>query len=79
MIERLETEEDFYDSVVEPSYKTNWADDNHAGHRRKMREEVTLPNTYTDMSESAGRRRKRYLYHPKDRSKTTCIIHGPGH
>ena len=31
------------------------------------------------MSESAGKRRKRYVDHWKDRSKPTCIIHGPGH
>ena len=30
------------------------------------------------MSESAGRLRKSYVDHPKDRSKLICIIHGPG-
>ena len=31
------------------------------------------------MSESAGKRSKRYEYHLNDRSKITCIIYGPGH
>ena len=30
------------------------------------------------MSESSDKRRKSYVDHPKDRSKLTCIIHGPG-
>ena len=30
------------------------------------------------MSDSAGKIRKSYVDHPKDRSKLTCIIHGPG-
>ena len=30
------------------------------------------------MSKSAGKYRKRYVDHPKDGSKPTCIIHGPG-
>ena len=31
------------------------------------------------MSERAGNYRKGYVYHPKDRLKLTCLIHGPGH
>ena len=31
------------------------------------------------MSESAGKCRKRYVDNPKDISKLTCTIHGPGH
>ena len=31
------------------------------------------------MSENAAKLREIYLDHPKDISKTTCIIHGPGH
>ena len=31
------------------------------------------------MSESGGKHRKRYVDHPKDRSKLNCLIHGPGH
>ena len=30
------------------------------------------------MSESSDNRRKRYVYHPKGKSKPTCLIHGPG-
>ena len=36
-------------------------------------------NTYSKMSESAEKCRKMYVYHPKDRQKLNCIIHGPGH
>ena len=31
------------------------------------------------MSERDGKRRNIYVYHPKDRSKPTCLIHGPIH
>ena len=31
------------------------------------------------MSEISGKNRKRYVDHPKDRSKPTCLIHGPRH
>ena len=31
------------------------------------------------MIESNGKRRKKYVDHPKDRSKLTCLIHDPGH
>ena len=30
------------------------------------------------MSESVGNNRKRYVDHPRDRSKLTCLIHGHG-
>ena len=30
------------------------------------------------MSESTGKRKKRYVDHPKDISKQTFLIHGPG-
>ena len=30
------------------------------------------------MSERAGKHRKIYVYHPKDISKTTCLVHGSG-
>ena len=30
------------------------------------------------MNQSSDNIRKRYAYHPKDRSKHTCIINGPG-
>ena len=53
-------------------------DENHSGHSKKMRGESDLSNTYSEMTKSAGKRRKRYAYHMKDRSKLTCLIHGPG-
>ena len=31
------------------------------------------------MSDSAGKCRKSYVDHPKDRSKLNFLIHGPGH
>ena len=31
------------------------------------------------MSESTGKQRKIYVYHTKDRSKRTCLIHVPMH
>ena len=31
------------------------------------------------MSESAGKIRKSYVDHPKDRYKLPCLIHGTGH
>ena len=31
------------------------------------------------MSESAGKFRKKYVDHPKDRFKLICLIHGPGY
>ena len=43
-----------------------------------MRRGVASSTTYSEMSESAGKYIKRYVDHPKDRSKLTCIIHGPG-
>ena len=53
-------------------------DDNCADHSRKVRRESASLNTYSDMSESAGKRKKKYVDCPKDISKLTCIIHGPG-
>ena len=44
-----------------------------------MRGESALSNTYSEMGESSGKRRKRYVDHPKDISKLTCLIHVPGH
>ena len=31
------------------------------------------------MSDSTRKRRKRYVYHPNDRTKHTYLIHFPGH
>ena len=53
--------------------------DNFSGHSRKMRREAVSSTTYFKISESVQKRRKRYAYHPKDRYKLTCLIHGPVH
>ena len=37
-----------------------------------------MSTNYYDMSERSGKCRKRYVDHTKDRSKLTCLIHGPG-
>ena len=42
-----------------------------------MRGEVASSNNYSEMSESAGKRRKMYVDYPKDRYKHTCIIYIP--
>ena len=41
--------------------------------------ESALSNTYSNMSESSDKRRKIYVDNPKGESKSTCLIHGPGH
>ena len=44
-----------------------------------MRVESALSSTYSKISDSSVKFRKWNVYHPKNRSKQTCIIHGPGH
>ena len=41
--------------------------------------ESALSNTYFEISDSSGKRRKCYVYHLKYRSKLTCLINGPVH
>ena len=36
-----------------------------------------MSNTYSEMSESAEKRRKRYVDYTKGNYKPTCLIHGP--
>ena len=43
-----------------------------------MRREAASSNTYPKISEISGNRRKGYVDHPNDRSKHTCLTHGPG-
>ena len=43
------------------------------------RGESASSNNYPNISESSVKCRKRYVYYPKGKSKTTCLIHGPGH
>ena len=44
-----------------------------------MRVEYASETTYSKKSEIAGKFRKRYTDHTKDRSKLTCLIHHPWH
>ena len=74
----MEIAESIYEGVVQPSNKKPAREDaNSDGLRRKIRVEAALSNTYFDMSESSGRRRKKYVDHLKDRSKINYLIHGP--
>ena len=71
----MDIAESIYESFVEPSYKIpTRADTNSAGQISKMRGESAFSNTHSDMSESSGKLRKRYVEHPKDISKPTCLI-----
>ena len=80
MFQRVEIAESIYEGVVENSYKKHTrSDSNCAGSSSRMRIEAASSTTYSEMTESSGKRRKRYVYHPKDRSKLTCLIHSPGH
>ena len=38
-----------------------------------------MSNTYSETSESSDKCRKIYVDHSKGKSKTTCLIHVPGH
>ena len=76
----MEIEEYIYEVVVDPYYKKPTREDyNRADHRRKMRWEADSSNTYYNMSDSDGKSRKRYIYHPTYIPKPTCLIHGTGH
>ena len=44
-----------------------------------MRVEATSSNNYSEMSESTGNHRKRYVDNPKYISRQTCLIHGHDH
>ena len=71
--------ESIYKGVVEPSYKKpTRADANRAGRSRNKIGEDSSSNNHPVMGESAGKRRKRYVYRLKSESRT-CIIQGPGH
>ena len=80
MFERIEISEYIYEGVVEPYYKKPTGEDSNCDYySRKIRREAASPTTYSSMSERSGKNRKRYVYHSKDISKPTCLIHGPGH
>ena len=66
-----------YAGFVEPSNKKpTRVDSNHPVLIRKMRGEDALSTAYSNMSGSSGKCIKSYVYHPKDRTKITCLIHG---
>ena len=44
-----------------------------------MREEAASSTTYSIISDITGKHRKIYVDNPRDRSKLTSLIHGPGH
>ena len=58
--------------------KTNREYSKRAGHSIQMRGEPTLSNCFSDMGKHSGKRKQRYVDHPRDQSKLTCLIHGPG-
>ena len=59
--------------------KNTRADAKRDGHSRKIIGEAALSKTYFDMSKRDGKRKQRYVDHPRDRLKLTYLIHGPGH
>ena len=65
--------------MLEPSYKKpNRTYTNRYGIIWKIRQESVSSTTYSDTSKRSGKCIKMYVYHPKDRLKLKCIIHGPG-
>ena len=76
----MEIVEYIYEGVVEPAYLKKIREyANRDGRSRKIRGEAALSNDCSETSETTSKHRKRYVYHPKDISKLTCLIHGPGH
>ena len=58
----MDITESIYEGVVEPPYKKPTREDaNRSGHSRQNRGQDALSQTHSAMSESAGRRRKRYV------------------
>ena len=43
-----------------------------------MRGEAASSKTYSDMSKLSGKCKQRYVDHPRDQSKITFLIRGPG-
>ena len=75
----MEIAEYIYEGIVESYKKPTRIDTNCSGIGRKTRGEAALSTTYYKMSESAGKRRRSYAEHIEDRSKLTCLVHGPVH
>ena len=75
----MDISEYIYEGEVEPSYKRSTREGaNCAVHRRLKRGESTLSNTYSEIIDNSGKRRKIYLDYTKGNSKPTCLIHVPG-
>ena len=49
-----------------------------AGCSRKLRGEYDWSKIQSDMGKCPGNLKQRYVYHPGDLSKLTCLIRGPG-
>ena len=64
--------------IVESIYKVVVEPVNRAGHGSLNRGESALSNTYYEIIESVGKRRKRYVDYLKGKSKPTCLIHVTG-
>ena len=61
----MDIAEYIYEGVVEPSYKqSNSAYSTRSGHNSKNIWEYTSSHTYSVMSESSDKDRKRYVDHP---------------
>ena len=76
----MEITKTVYEGVVEPSHnKTTTSHTNRAGHSRKIRGVTDYSKTYSEKGNHAIKCKQRYVDHPRDRSKLTCLIHVPGH
>ena len=75
MFECMDIYGSIYECIVEPSYeKPTRSYSNRAGHIRQKRIYDASSQTYSEISERAHKRIKRYLYRPAGGSKT-CIHH----
>ena len=76
----MEIAKTVYEGVVESSHnKTTTSHTNRAGHSRKIRGVTDYSKTYSEKGNHAVKFKQRYVDHPRDRSKLTCLIHVPGH
>ena len=80
MVEYMDISETIYEGVVETSYqnKTTITYSNCAGFNRKIRVGSAPSKRYSKMYGRSVKGKKRYVDHPRDRSKLTCIIHVNG-
>ena len=75
MFEHMDISECIYEGVIEYFYKkTTQEDANRAGKRSNKRGETALYKTCPTMSESAGKRRKRYVDFLKSKSTALHIL-----